>query len=103
MGDSENRRATRVSYPCEVECTGVGQNPLNPRISDLSATGAFIDSMNAVPVGSKMKLKFTLPTGNISVNAEVVHAMEHFGMGVRFLDLSDEQRGFIEQFVAGAS
>jgi len=103
MGDAENRRATRVSYPCEVECTGVGANPLNPRISDLSATGAFIDSMNAVPVGSLIKLKFTLPTGNIAVSAEVVHAMEHFGMGVRFLDLSDEQRGFIEQFVAGAS
>jgi hypothetical protein len=103
MGDSENRRAPRVSYPCEVACTGVGQNPLNPRISDLSVTGAFIDSMNAVPVGTLMKLRFTLPTGNVTVNAEVVHAMEHFGMGVRFLDLTDEQRGFIEQVVAGAS
>ena len=103
MGDAENRRATRISYPCEVECTGVGQNPLNPRISDLSVTGAFIDSMNAVPVGAKMKLTFTLPTGGISVNAEVVHAMEHFGMGVRFLDISDDQRRAIEEVVAGAS
>jgi len=102
MGE-EHRRATRISYPCEVECTGVGENPLNPRISDLSATGAFIDSMNAVPVGSKMALKFTLPTGSISVNAEVVHAMEHFGMGVRFLDLSDEERRLIEEVVSGAS
>ena len=103
MGDSENRRAARVSYPCEVECTGVGANPLNPRISDLSATGAFIDSMNAVPVGTLMKLRFTLPTGNVTVNAEIVHAMDHFGMGVRFLDLTDEQRGFIDQIVAGGA
>jgi hypothetical protein len=29
--------------------------------------------------------------------------MPHFGMGVRFLDLTDDQRGAIERFVSGAS
>ena len=43
MSDPANKRASeRVSYPCEVECSGVGigLSPLNPRISDVSATGA---------------------------------------------------------------
>lgn len=101
MGDSDKRGAKRIAYPCEVESTGVGANPMNPRISDLSVTGAFIDSMSAVPVGSCLKLKFTLPTGKMVVDAEVVHAMEHFGMGVRFLNLTDEQRQALERVIEG--
>ena len=103
MAYTIERGAKRIAFPCEVECTGAGEGPLNPRISDLSATGAFIDSMNAVPAGSCLSLKFALPTGTITVNAEVVHAMPHFGMGVRFLDLTDEQRRAIERVVAEAS
>jgi PilZ domain len=99
MTDGEKRHDKRVSFPCEVECTGAGANPLNPRISDLSSSGAFIDSMMAVPVGTRFAVRFALPSGPIQLNAEVVHAMEHFGMGVRFVDLTNEQRGRLEELV----
>jgi hypothetical protein len=98
MGD-EKRHARRVTYPCEVECTGAGANPLNPRISDLSSSGAFIDSMMAVPVGTRFSVKFVLPSGPIQLDAEVVHSMEHFGMGVRFLDVTPDQRARLEEMV----
>jgi uncharacterized protein (TIGR02266 family) len=99
MADGEKRHDRRVTYPCEVECTGAGTNALNPRISDLSTSGAFIDSMMAAPVGTRFAVKFVLPSGPLQVTAEVVHSMEHFGMGVRFLDLTPEQRTRIEEFV----
>jgi PilZ domain len=103
MGDSEKRTAKRIPFPCEVESTGVGQNPLNPKISDLSITGAFLDSMVELPPGTLMTLKFRLPAGSVVVvNAEVVHSMPHFGMGVRFLDLPDESRQAIEYVVTQA-
>ncbi len=101
MADLERRSAKRISFRSEVECTGSGDSsPLNPRISDLSVTGAFIDSLAEVPAGSRLNLKFPLPTGMlVSVNAEVVHSMPNFGMGVRFLDLADEQRRAIETLI----
>jgi PilZ domain-containing protein len=95
----DKRHARRVAYPCEVECTGAGANPLNPRISDLSASGAFIDSMMAVPVGTRFLVRFTLPSGPIELHAEVVHSMEHFGMGVRFLGATGEQLSRLEAAV----
>jgi PilZ domain-containing protein len=95
----DKRHAKRVSYPCEVECTGAGANPLNPRISDLSSSGAFIDSMMAVPVGTHFVVSFTLPSGPIQLEAEVVHSMEHFGMGVRFLGTTGEQVNRLEAAV----
>jgi hypothetical protein len=92
-----------VAYACEVTCTGVGGSnvsPLNPRISDLSATGAFIDCMTQIPQGSKLKLKFDVGGRSIAATAVVAHAMPAFGMGVKFTDLSEEDRKAIEEFVA---
>jgi hypothetical protein len=99
MAEADKRGAPRISFPCELECPGAGDHP---RLSDLSATGAFIDSLNEAPTGSRLSLKFALPTGTVvTVNAEVVHSMPLFGMGVRFVDLADDQRRAIEQVVAG--
>jgi hypothetical protein len=100
---TENRQSRRVAYACEVTCTGVGGtgvSPLNPRISDLSATGAFIDCMTQIPQGSQLKLKFDLGGRAITTSAVVAHAMPAFGMGVKFVDLSEEDRKAIEEFVA---
>ena len=104
MGE-DKRASKRVSYPCEVECSGVGvgMSPLNPRISDLSVTGAFIDSMVTLPEGTNLKLKFSLPSLIVSCNAVVMHEMPQFGMGVRFLELAPEQLAALEEIVNAAA
>jgi hypothetical protein len=101
MGD-DKRASKRVSYPCEVECSGVGvgMSPLNPRISDLSVTGAFIDSMVTLPEGTSLKLKFSLPSLVVSCMGVVMHEMPQFGMGVRFLDLTPQQTVALEEIVS---
>ena len=100
MAEFERRSAKRVPFPCEVESTGAGGNPLSPKISDLSISGAFLDSMVELPPGTVLTLKFKLPAGAVVVvNAEVVHAMPRFGWGVRFLDLADEYREAIAHVV----
>jgi hypothetical protein len=102
MVDPDKRANKRVSYPCEVECSGVGvgMSPLNPRISDLSVTGAFVDSVVTLPAGTTMRLKFSLPSLVVNCVGEVVHDMPQFGMGVRFVDLTPEQKLALEEVVA---
>lgn len=100
MGD-DKRANKRVSYPCEVECSGVGVgvSPLNPRISDISLTGAFIDSMVTLPEGTMVRLKFPLPSLVVSCMGVVMHEMPQFGMGVRFVELTPEQQAAIAEVV----
>ena len=99
---SDDKRASRrVMNVIDVDCRtedGV-EAPVAARISDLSATGAFLDSMNALPAGTKLALRFRAGPQEVRVAAEVVHAMPQFGMGVRFLDLSGESRAAIEALV----
>lgn len=101
MVTTEKRSSTRVSYLCEVECYGVGASPLNPRIADISVTGAFIDSMTALPVGSRLTLKFRLGSEMTRLAAEVVHSMPQIGMGVRFVDLTSPELAALERLVEG--
>lgn len=103
MADADDKRADkRVSYPCEVDCTGVGvgMSATSPRISDLSVSGAFVDCMVTVPAGTRLRMKFSLPSLVVDCVGEVVHEMPQFGMGVRFLELTPLQRVAIEEVVA---
>ena len=102
MSDGADKRgAKRISYPCEVVCEGVGvaASPLNPRISDISVTGAFIDSMTTLPQGTVVKLSIPLASGTLAVVARVTHAMPNFGMGVSFQNLTAEQTAALQKLV----
>jgi hypothetical protein len=99
---SQDKRASpRVTNVVDVDCRTMDGTdvPLAARISDLSTSGAFLDSMNAVPPGTRLALRFTAGGQEIRAAAEVVHTMPQFGMGVRFLDLSGDDRAAIEALV----
>lgn len=100
---SDKRVSKRIPYPVEAEFYGVGVSPVNLRIGDLSATGAFIDTITALPLGSVLSLRFVLESTEISVQAQVCYSMPQIGMGVRFLDLAPDQRDLIQSVVQKGS
>jgi len=97
----EKRASPRVTNVVEVDCrTSDGTDmAVAARITDLSTKGAFLDSMNPLPCGTKLALRFMAGSLEVRVAGEVVHVMPQFGMGVRFLDLSDEGRAAIEALI----
>jgi hypothetical protein len=98
----ENKRSSpRVFNVVEVECFVLDETatPVNARMSDVSLTGAFLDSMSALRPGTKLALRFRVGHQDVRASAEVVHTMPQFGMGVRFLDLSPEGRAAITALV----
>ena len=82
----------------EVDCRTLDTHRLSVpvRISDLSRSGAFLDSVNPLPVGTRLGLRFAVGDYLFVVSAEVVHQMPQFGMGVRFVDLSPESRSVLD-------
>jgi hypothetical protein len=96
----ERRDAKRVGYICEVECEGDGVR-LASRINDLSATGAFIDSMTSYAPGTVLRLRFRIKDIPIEAECEVRYSMQQMGMGVRFLNLKPEYLSVIEHLIDG--
>ena len=97
----DRREAKRISHICEVECEGIGINRLATRITDLSTTGAFIDSMTCFTQGTILKIRFRIKDIFIDTDCEVRYSMPQMGMGVRFLNLKRELATILEHFIEG--
>ena len=94
----DRRAEDRFPYLCEVECRDFSPGRL--RISDLSRTGAFIDTLISVRIGTILQLGFKLGEQSIAVNVEVRHCVPQIGIGVRFLDIKAEDQNFISMILA---
>lgn len=97
----ERREAKRITFICEVRCESSSMRNLTTRINDLSTTGVFIDAMSPYPIGSVIKMSFTVLNVPIEVSGEVRYAMPQMGMGVRFIDLKPEHRNILECLIEG--
>jgi hypothetical protein len=100
------RRAERraVNILCDVVARE-WEAPFSHRATDLSPFGMWLQTSFPLRVGDVVVLSFKPPTwsdtGDLTVFAEVTrrvkiferHGVRRNGMGLEFLDLSDEERG----------
>jgi hypothetical protein len=98
----DKRRAKRITYPCDVEMYGMGSGHIAARIRVLSLKGAFIDTTTKIEPGTRLTLRFVLPSGPLVLAAEVAHATGT-GIGVHFLALNREQHAALQKLIPGAS
>jgi len=97
----ERREAKRISYICEVECEGAGINRMATRITDLSITGAFIDSMINYAPGTQLTLKFRVKDQLIETEGVVRYSLRQMGMGVQFVNMRPEHLALLEHLIEG--
>lgn len=75
------------------------------KITNLSCGGCFIQTKAAVEAGNTVLLRLDLPTGRrLPLRGEVAHAARKVGFGLRFTNLSAEDRGMLrllEEFYRG--
>jgi hypothetical protein len=71
------------------------------RICDLSLTGCYIDTVNPLPVGTRIRVRLKLRGTSIEVPATVARVEPNMGMGVAFGELTADQTALIEKWLAG--
>jgi hypothetical protein len=99
MTDKEQRRAWRSELLLDVTYEGAGVRT-ETRISDISVTGVYIETLARVPVGSNLNLSFTLPDGYvINTAGVVVHCQPQSGIGVEFTSINREDAHHIRRFI----
>ncbi|HEY7544742.1 MAG TPA: PilZ domain-containing protein [Blastocatellia bacterium] len=96
----DRRRSKRVAYLMDVEGNGEATGRFSTRLSDISLTGAFMDSVTSFPERTTFELRFKIGAKTVRVNCEVRYAIEHIGMGIRFMDLKSSDREALEKFLA---
>ena len=92
---AERREAERYPFVCPVEVVDVaGSAMISARTSDLSLQGCYIDTLNPLPKGTRVRLQLNKNNQRLEVRAQVT-ACHVGGMGVVFEQLSPAQQGTV--------
>jgi hypothetical protein len=101
----EKRRHPRVDLFQEVVCEA-GNVEARSQVADISVGGMFIDMPRPpFPRGTRVTARFALRADEprMVVDADVHYVQERIGMGIRFVDLADDDRDWIRAFVEEAT
>ncbi len=95
----DRRKTERFETKIEIEWEGlVGRR--KGVITDISTNGCFVLCSGEVEDGENVKIFFPLTNGRkVQFWGEVVNHTYEIGFGVRFIELTDAQKEFLEIFV----
>lgn len=97
----ERREAPRQPFLDEIMLEfSSGQR--EARISDISTGGCYVDSIAAVSEGETVTFELSTGDGSpLSFTGEVAYVLPAMGFGIKFTNLTDEQRNFLLQVTNG--
>ena len=97
----QHRRATLVT---QVRCETLDREDLFVT-RDVSTGGAFISTKDPYPRGSEVSLSFRLTPVDppITCRGNVLYSLKGVGMGVQFLEVSEEVYAALQTFVDEAA
>lgn len=93
----EKRQPRRLRIATQVHCKALSRDELL-LTRDISVGGLFLNCEDPLPQDSEVTLSFRLVSGGLVIqcHGRVVHSVLGVGMGVQFLDLSEESRQAIQ-------
>jgi hypothetical protein len=88
-----NDRRDKKRFEVSLDASWDGsRGTYDARISDLSATGCYVDAINETLPGEILRLKVQIPSGDwLEINGEVTHSFTSVGFGLCFVDMDSEQ------------
>jgi hypothetical protein len=76
---------------------------LAARISDISAAGCYVDTINPLPGGTAVRVKILTQTLVFEAGAMVVYAHTHLGMGLVFREVLPVSQDVLQNWLPVAN
>jgi PilZ domain len=102
--EQERRRSPRFPFIASAKVlTESAGTRLAARISDLSATGCYVDTINPLMDGTPVRLKILAEACVIGAHATVVYSHAHLGMGLMFGEVLGNSQNLLQNGLPVAS
>lgn len=72
---------------------------LSARTSDISRTGCYVDTLNPIPQGSRVRVRFIHHNEVFEAIAEIVYVSRGLGMGIKFLEVEAKEQARLDQWL----
>src|ERR1700676_1443434 len=98
---SEKRGKSRSLLSATVEVVELQTNTyLKGRISDLSFTGCYLDTLNPLPVTTDVQVRLIHKNESFTAVGIVIRADANMGMGIKFITVEAEQQLVLDRWLA---
>ncbi len=102
--DQERRQVPRFPFIASAEVLSESAGTrLAARISDISAGGCYVDTINPLMDGTAVRLKILTETRVFEARATVVYSHTHLGMGLRFGEVLANSQDVLRNWLPAAS
>lgn len=71
----------------------------NVRVSEISARGCYVDTLNPFQIGAQVKLRISHNNQECEAPGKVIYSHAGYGMGVLFVDLPADQRAILDSWL----
>jgi hypothetical protein len=95
----ERRRWVRVKCEVPVELQPDGSTKMYGRASDLGAGGCFVEMPIPLARDAKFGIALWIGENKLRLKGEVASCAPGFGIGVRFVEVSPQDREFLERHI----
>jgi len=98
------RTNPRFSFFADAEVTLGDGRWVPAQLTELSLRGCYIDTLEPIPVGAKLRLRICDAVNTCELHGEVIYmdsgsGMAMYGMGVAFGEMGAEQQSAIDAWV----
>jgi hypothetical protein len=94
---AEKRAVPRILLNADAKLVErAGGARMTVRISELSARGCYLDTLNPLPIGTLIDLSIRHENQDCAVPGKVIYSHAGFGMGVLFDTIPPEQQAIID-------
>jgi hypothetical protein len=97
----EQRTVPRYEFIATVELVEpVSDMRLTGRVSEISRKGCYVDVLNTLPSGTKIRISITRDLGAFTTPAKVIYVQEGMGMGIAFVDPPADQLKILDAWLS---
>src|SRR3989454_285792 len=101
LAGADCRTPPRYEFVAAVEVVAAESGArIETRVRDLSQQGCYVDTSNALPLGTVTDVRITKGAQLFEAHARVVYSRANKGMGLVFTAIEPEQRGILEIWLA---
>ncbi len=98
---SERRSVPRYSLIATAEVIEpVSDVRISGRISEISRKGCYVDILNPLPLETRIKIRISRDKGTFLATGKIIYVHEGMGMGVAFLEITEEQLKLLDSWLA---
>lgn len=98
--EQERRRSPRFPFIADAEVHAENNgSQLSARISDISATGCYVDTINPLPGGTAVHVKIINEAKAFEASAIVAYSLTNLGMGLSFGEVPPSSRDVLREWL----